>query len=151
MKKRFLYLIGIVLISGLLVSCDKDSEDEKSGDFKELLIGHWVESHTQGYYRDFSNSENNREWDKDISDGSEYLFYPDGTVTNIYDKPNRVTGTWQLSENELIIKFEENGEYVQNVSSINIVELSESTLVFDRYEKNDIYEEYDKVMLLRIP
>ena len=151
MKKRFLYLIGIVLISGLLVSCDKDSENEKSGDFKELLIGHWAESHTQGYYRDFSNPGNNEEWDKDISDGSEYIFYPDGTVTNIYDNPNRVTGTWQLSENELIIKFEGNGEYEQNVSSINIVELSESILVLDRYEKNDIYEEYDKVMLLRIP
>ena len=46
MKMKFLYLIGIMLISGLLVSCDKDSDiGSSSGENKKVdftfLIGKW--------------------------------------------------------------------------------------------------------------
>ena len=46
LKSNYLYLIGIILISGLLVSCDKDSDigsssdDDKKVDFT-FLIGKW--------------------------------------------------------------------------------------------------------------
>ncbi|WP_297305228.1 hypothetical protein [uncultured Coprobacter sp.] len=53
MKMKFLYLIGIMLISGLLVSCDKDSDiGSSSGKSKKVdftfLIGKWKYTYGDG-------------------------------------------------------------------------------------------------------
>ena len=119
------------------------------------LVGHWIEVHSQGYYHSFSNPENNEEWDMDIDNGSEYIFFSDGTVINIYDKPEEapassVVGSWQLSENKLILKFEENGDYEQLVPFVNVVELNESMLILDSYSKNGNYEEYEKDTFIKV-
>ena len=119
------------------------------------LVGHWIEVHSQGYYHSFSNPENNEEWDMDIDNGSEYIFFSDGTVINIYDKPEEapassVVGSWQLSENKLILKFEENGDYEQLVPFVNVVELNESMLILDSYSKNGNYEAYEKDTFIKV-
>ena len=124
--------------------------EESSG-----LVGHWIEVHSQGYYHSFSNPENNEEWDMDIDNGSEYIFFSDGTVIDIYDKPEEapessVVGSWQLSENKLILKFEENGDYEQLVPFVNVVELNESMLILDSYSKNGNYEAYEKDTFIKV-
>ena len=91
----------------------------------------------------------------DIDNGSEYIFFSDGTVIDIYDKPEEapassVVGSWQLSENKLILKFEENGDYEQLVPFVNVVELNESMLILDSYSKNGNYEAYEKDTFIKV-
>ena len=151
MKSKFLYLIGVMLISGLLVSCDKDSEDEKSGDFKKLLIGNWAASRSQGYFHDFSNPENNEEWDEDISGDGTLSFKEDGTFEDtMYGVIAR--GNWTLNGNQLSLTIT-GGEDPENIGGNDspvILELNESKLVLEYRYKNENYEEYDKSTFVKV-
>ena len=151
MKSKFLYLIGIMLISGLLVSCDKDSEDEKSGDFKKLLIGYWAESHSQGYYQDFSNSGYREEWDKDVSPDGTLCFKEDGTFEDtMYGVIAR--GNWILNGNQLslTITWCEDPEDIGGDDSPVILELNKSKLVLEYHYKDEDCEEYDKSTFVKV-
>ena len=151
MKSKFLYLIGIMLISGLLVSCDKDSENEKSGDFKKLLIGYWAGTHSQGYYHSFTNPGNNEEWDKDISADGTLCFKEDGTFEDtMYGAIAR--GNWTLNGNQLslTITWCEDPESIGGNDSPVILELNESKLVLEFHSKNENYEEYDKSTFIKV-
>lgn len=151
MKMKFLYLIGIVLVSGLLVSCDKDSEDKKSGDFKKLLIGYWAESRSQGYYHSFSNPENNEEWDEDSSADGTLCFKEDGTFEDtMYGVIAR--GNWTLNGNQLslTITWSEDPENIGGDDSPVILELNESKLVLESHYKDENYEEYNKSTFIKV-
>lgn len=150
MKMKFLYLIGIMLIGGLLVSCDKDSDEEKTKDFKELLVGHWAESHSQGYYHDFSNPEYNEEWDEDISEGETFWFKEDGTFEETFEGVSK--GNWILNGNQLslTVTWADDPENIGGSNSPVILELNESKLVLESHDKNDDYEEYNKSTFIKV-
>lgn len=149
---KFLYLIGIMLIGGLLVSCDKDSDEEKTKDFKELLVGHWAESHSQGYYHDFSNPEYNDEWDEDMPGaGGTLCFKEDGTFEDtMYEGISR--GNWTLDGNQLslTVTWSEDTENIGRGNSQVILELNESKLVLESHDKNEDYEEYNKSTFIKV-
>ena len=145
MKSKFLYLIGIILISGLLVSCDKDSEDEKNEtEDISFLIGTWQHVSNSGWIKQGGYVD---EWNNSSGEeGSRIIFNEDGTCKfYMYEDGAFVEdafGTWEYKSGKICV-WDSDAESVWTVK-----DLSASTLTMEMHEKeteNDVvtYEFYE--------
>ncbi|WP_288640056.1 hypothetical protein [uncultured Coprobacter sp.] len=145
MKMKFLYLIGIMLIGGLLVSCDKDSEDEKNEtEDTSFLIGTWQQVSNSGWIK---QGEYVDEWNNSYGEeGGRIVFNEDGTCKfYMYEDGAFVEdafGTWEYKSGKICV-WDSDSESVSTVK-----DLSASTLTMEMYEKeteNEVvtYEFYE--------
>ena len=102
-----------IIMSVNLTACSDDDED--STPTAEKLAGQWVLTHEEGYEKEPSEPEYDREWNHAPKDECEYygnfLFRADGTfVESDLDNSELQRGKWTLSNNLLTLR-EQGYEY----------------------------------------
>ena len=147
LKSNYLYLIGIMLISGLLVSCDKDSdEEENETEDTSFLIGTWQKVSNSGWTKQYGYVN---EWNDSYGeDGGIVIFNEDGTCKfYIYEDGTFLEdafGTWEYKAGKIYIwDSDADAESVWTVK-----DFSASALTMEMYEKeieNEVvtYEFYE--------
>jgi hypothetical protein len=141
-KKYYLKLItfAVVLFTSFsfLTSC---SDDDKIGSASDLAGTSWVAVHSEGYIK--KNGKTTYTWDEDMdNDGKVTTFNSDNTIS--YSSV-RSSDAWAYEEGVLtIVEKDEDATYYR------VLTLNSSNLVFDRTDKEDSYEYYEKMTYRRV-
>lgn len=144
-------IIAVIMSVNFMAYSDDDDEEDNRPD-SEKIVGQWVLTYEEGYEKEPSEPEYDREWSHAPKDECEYfgnfLFRADGTfVESDLDDSELQRGKWALSNNLLTLR-EEGYEYYAD--DLKVVELSSNKLVLEYYyEEEDGGVEYAKMTYKR--
>lgn len=93
------------------MACSDDDDEEDNRPDSEKIVGQWVLTYEEGYEKEPSEPEYDREWSHAPKDECEYfgnfLFRADGTfVESDLDDSELQRGKWALSNNLLTLREE---------------------------------------------
>ena len=128
------------VLSVCLISCG-DDDDEIGG--KDVLVGTWQCTWTQGYEKDLRNPGDDEEWNE--ADDFTVTINADGTATS-----DGETGRWSLEGNKLTMTFTYGSDSESEVQIFNVLRLTDSEMVLETSEKDDEYEYYEKTTFKKI-
>lgn len=158
MKKVLLYMMAcmaILLVAFSFNSCNKNEDDFSGLDSEEGIIGTW-EGITEDEWFVEDNREREEVFGEDISN-TRYEFKSD--MTFIYYENHgsgwkkSETGKWELSKNSisLVYYYPNDGGYDYDDPEVyEILELSESSMILEFYDKDLDLELYSKSSYRRI-
>lgn len=130
----------IVALSAGFASCSND-DDEKNFDSANL-VGTWQATHTEGWEQEVGAAKET--WNNAWADKGAHMILPsgftlknDGTGIEEWALERPISITWKLDGKTLILTDE------YDFSNVNVVELTEKTLVLEEefeYKGNKGYE-----------
>lgn len=149
---KTLRLIGMAIMAVIMsvnfTACSDDDEDNTPT--SEKLIGQWTLTYEEGYEKEPSEPEYDRDWSHaPKGDECEYFgnftFRADGTYTQYeLDNSEIDKGKWVLGNNLLTITSID--KWGEDTADLKILELSSNKLVLEYYQKEDDGgEEYAKM------
>lgn len=144
---NFLGMTLVVMIMSVNFAACNDDNKEDNIPLTEKLVGQWILTYEEGWYKSLSFPEDNHEWSHAPEDVCEWFgnftFRADGTFTEYELNNLEITnGKWALSNSLLTLR--ENG-LENEPKDLKVVEISTNKLVLECHDKGQYSEEYAKM------
>lgn len=138
--------IVAVIMSINFTACGDDNNDKENNNIlsTEQLVGQWMLTYEEGWYKSKSFPEENKEWSHIPREECEWFgnftFRADGTFTEYeLDNSERTNGKWAYSNS--LLTLIENG-LINEPKDLKVVEVSTNKLVLEYNTKRPDNEEY---------